>query len=62
MMEGILLAELALPGVSVVKVLLIDAVRLATPARVGVFALAGVLLIIGASLYMKLKERFENHA
>jgi len=27
-----------------------------------VFALAGVLLIIGAFLYMKFKERFEDHA
>ena len=35
---------------------------LATPARVGVFALAGVLLIVGAFLYMKFRERFEDHA
>ena len=56
------ITALSLLGVSVVKVLLMDTARLATPARVGVFALAGVLLIIGAFLYMKFKERFEDHA
>ena len=54
------ITALSLLGVSVVKVLLMDTERLATPARVGVFALAGVLLIIGAFLYMKFKERFEE--
>jgi len=53
------ITALSLLGVSVAKVLLIDTAQLATPARVGVFALAGVLLIIGAFLYMKFKERFE---
>ena len=56
------ICALSLLGVSVVKVLVIDTARLATPARVGVFALAGVLLIVGAFLYMKFKERFEDHA
>ena len=56
------IAALSLLGVSVAKVLLVDTARLATPARVGVFALAGVLLIVGAFLYMKFKERFEDHA
>jgi ABC-type polysaccharide/polyol phosphate export permease len=39
-----------------------DTAHLATPARVALFALAGVLLIVGAFLYMKFKERFEEHA
>ena len=56
------ITSLSLLGVSVAKVLLLDTARLATPARVGVFAAAGVLLIIGAFLYMKFKERFEDHA
>ena len=46
----------------VLKVLLIDTAHLASPARVALFALAGVLLIIGAFLYMKFRERFEDHA
>ncbi len=54
------ITALSLLGVSVVKVLLMDTARLATPARVGVFALTGVLLIVGAFLYMKFKERFEE--
>ena len=56
------ITALSLLGVSVVKVLLMDTAHLATPARVAMFALAGVLLIIGAFLYMKFKERFEDHA
>lgn len=56
------MASLSLLGVSVAKVLLMDTVRLAMPARVGIFALAGVLLIVGAFLYMKFRERFEDHA
>ena len=56
------ITALSLLGVSVVKVLLMDTARLATPARVGIFALAGVLLIVGAFLYMKFRERFEDHA
>ena len=56
------ITALSLLGVSVAKVLLVDTARLATPARVGVFALAGVLLIVGAFLYMKFRERFEDHA
>ena len=54
------ITALSLLGVTVAKVLLMDTERLATPARVGVFALAGVLLIVGAFLYMKFKERFEE--
>ena len=56
------ITALSLLGVSVAKVLLVDTAQLATPARVGVFAIAGILLIVGAFLYMKFKERFEDHA
>ena len=56
------IAALSILGASVAKILFVDTAQLATPARVGVFALAGVLLIIGAFLYMKFKERFEDHA
>ena len=56
------IAALSILGVSVAKVLFVDTTQLATPARVGVFAIAGVLLIVGAFLYMKFKERFEDHA
>ena len=44
---------------SVVKLLLFDTSTLATPGRVGVFAVVGVLLIAGAFLYLKFKSRFE---
>jgi uncharacterized membrane protein len=53
---------LSLLGVTVAKVLLFDTSHLTTPVRVGLFALSGVLLIIGAFLYMKFKVRFEDHA
>ena len=56
------ITALSLLGISVLKVLLIDTAHLASPARVALFALAGVLLIIGAFLYMKFRERFEDHA
>lgn len=45
---------------SVVKLLMVDTARLATPGRVGVFAAVGVLLIAGAFLYLKFKSRFEE--
>jgi uncharacterized membrane protein len=54
------ITALSLLGVAVAKVLLVDTARLATPARVSIFALAGVLLIVGAFLYMKFRERFEE--
>ena len=56
------ISALSLLGVAVAKVLLFDTSHLTTPVRVGLFALSGVLLIIGAFLYMKFKERFEDHA
>ena len=43
-------------------VLVIDTAHLTTPVRVALFALSGVLLIVGAFLYMKFRERFEDHA
>ena len=55
------LTALALLGVSVVKLLLVDTARLPTPGRVGIFALVGVLLLVGAFLYLKYRERFEIH-
>ncbi|MBR1921029.1 MAG: DUF2339 domain-containing protein [Kiritimatiellae bacterium] len=53
---------LSLLGVAVAKILLFDTEQLATSARVGVFALAGALLIVGAFLYLKFKERFVDRA
>lgn len=55
------LTALALLGVSVVKLLAFDTAHLPTPARVGLFALVGVLLLVGAFLYLKFRERFEIH-
>ncbi|MBR3923906.1 MAG: DUF2339 domain-containing protein, partial [Kiritimatiellae bacterium] len=53
------LAGLGILAAAVVKLLLLDTARLATPGRVGVFAAVGVLLIVGAFLYLKFKSRFE---
>lgn len=55
------LAALTLLGVAVAKILLVDTACLATPARAGVFALAGVLLIVGSFLYIRFRERFEDN-
>lgn len=54
------LSGLALLGLAVVKLLMFDTARLATPGRVGVFAAVGVLLIAGAFLYLKFKSLFEE--
>ena len=56
------IVALSLLGAAVAKILLVDTEPLSTPLRVGLFAIAGVLLIVGAFLYMKFKERFEDHA
>lgn len=52
---------LGLLGLSVVKLLLIDTASLATPGRVSIFAAVGVLMIVGAFLYLKFKSLFENN-
>ena len=49
---------LGLLGLSVAKVLLIDTASLATPGRVGVFAVVGILLIVGAFLYLRFRKIF----
>ena len=54
-------AALALLGIAIVKLLAFDTAHLASPARVAVFSLTGVLLIVGAFLYIRFKERFEAH-
>lgn len=51
---------LALAGVSVAKLLLVDTAGLPVPARVVLFAVAGVLLMGSAFLYLKFKQRFED--
>ncbi len=55
------LTALVLLAVSVAKLGLIDTAGLPTPARVSVFALVGILLMVGAFLYVRAKERFEQH-
>lgn len=55
------IAALVLLGVAVAKLLVFDTARLPTPGRVGIFALVGGLLLVGAFLYLKYKERFEIH-
>jgi hypothetical protein len=53
------LTGLGILAAAVVKLLLADTARLATPGRVGVFAAVGVLLIVGAFLYLKFRSMFE---
>ena len=60
--RGVRLAGLGLLGVSVAKLLVFDMAGLAVPARVGGCALVGVLMMVGACLYMKFRERFEEVA
>ena len=54
--------SLVLLGVSVAKLLFIDTDRLATPSRVALFALTGVVLLVGAFLYMKYQNLFADDA
>ncbi len=51
---------LGLLGLSVLKLLFIDTASLATPGRVCVFAAVGILMIVGAFLYLKFKTAFEK--
>ncbi len=60
-MRGLRIFSLSLLAVSVAKLLLIDTSHLATPARVALFAICGVLLIVGAFLYIKFRERFTEN-
>ena len=57
--KAIRLTGLGLLGLSVFKVLFFDTASLATPARVAVFAAVGVLMIVGAFLYLKFRALFE---
>ena len=52
------LVGLGVLTLSVVKLLFVDTALLERPARVGVFALVGALLIAGALLYLKFKPLF----
>ena len=60
--KAIRLTGLGLLGLSVFKVLFIDTASLATPARVAVFAAVGILMVAGAFLYLKFRNRFEEVA
>ena len=55
------IVALLLLGVTTAKLLALDTAHLATAARVAVFSLTGILLIVGAFLYIRFKERFETH-
>ena len=55
------ITALLLLGVTTAKLLALDTAHLATAARVAVFSLTGILLIVGAFLYIRFKERFETH-
>ena len=57
--KAIRLTGLGLLGLSVFKVLFFDTASLATPARVAVFAAVGVLMLVGAFLYLKFRTLFE---
>lgn len=59
-MKALRFTGLGLLAVTVGKVLLVDTASFVVPARVAVFAVVGVLLIVGAFLYLKFKERFEE--
>ena len=54
------LMGLGVLALSVAKLLFVDTASLATPGRVGVFAAVGVLMIVGAFLYLRFKAVFEE--
>ena len=56
--RGLRVASLVLLAVSVGKLLVMDTASMPTPPRVAVFAISGVLLIVGAFLYVRFRERF----
>ena len=60
-MRTMRICALVLFAVSVAKLLLFDTAHLPTPLRVFVFAICGVLLIVGAFLYIKFRERFTEN-
>lgn len=60
-MRALRITSLVLLGITVVKLLLVDTAHLPTPARVGIFAAVGVILLVGAFLYLKSKDKFEIH-
>lgn len=60
-MRTMRICALVLFAVSVAKLLMFDTAHLPTPLRVFVFAICGVLLIVGAFLYIKFRERFTEN-
>ena len=60
-LKTVRLIALALLGLAVLKLLLVDTTFLETPWRVLTFGLTGIVLFAGALVYLKFKERFENH-
>ena len=60
--KAIRLCGLGILGLSVFKVLFFDTASLAMPARVAVFSAVGVLMIVGAFLYLKFRKLFEAEA
>ena len=58
--KAIRLCGLGLLGLSVFKVLFFDTASLAMPARVAVFSAVGVLMIVGAFLYLRFRNLFES--
>lgn len=53
------LAALLLLALSALKLLLLDTAHLSTPARAATFAALGLLSLLGASLYLRFKPKFE---
>jgi len=53
------IAGLLLLALSALKLLLLDTAHLATPARVAAFATVGLLSLLGATLYLRFKPKFQ---